>query len=73
MRSTEDPVGAGNDRTGVTVCPNGVEFRDSYGYGKGLSDLEMWVAGYHLNIRFREHTFAGPSTKIREWIEISLP
>jgi hypothetical protein len=73
VASSDEAVGAGRDRTGVTVCHNGVEYRDSYGYGKGISDLEIQVAGYHLLISYREHTFSGPSTKIQERISLSLP
>jgi hypothetical protein len=71
--STYGAVGADHNRVGVTLCANGVEFRDAYGHGRGLSDFEVSLSGFQLNISFQEHTFAGPSTSIRERMDFSFP
>jgi hypothetical protein len=68
-----DPVGTEWARSGLAICPNGIEYRDHDGYGSGISDVEISQAGFQLLVRYRLHTFSGPNTKIREWIEFELP
>jgi hypothetical protein len=73
VSTSDDSVGAASDQTGLIVCPNGVEYRNQNGYGNGISDLEVSPSGFQFLIRYRWHTFAGPSTKVRERIEFTIP
>jgi hypothetical protein len=73
VMSTQETVGAERNRVGLTLCADGAEYRNSYGYGKGLSELEVSLVGYQLHVRYQEHTFAGPTTTIRERRQITLP
>jgi len=73
VTTSDETVGSERDQTGVTFCPNGVEYRNQYGYGNGISDVEISPSGLRLIIRYRWHTFVGPSTKIRERVEITIP
>jgi hypothetical protein len=71
--STQGTVGDDRSRAGLTLCANGLEYVDSYGYGKGVSDLEVSLVGLQLHVSYREHTFAGPTTAVRERVQITLP
>lgn len=70
---TADRVGAGADRVGITLCRNGLEYRNLSGYGQGISDVELSFVGPRVLVRYCKHTFAGPATKIRERLEFTLP
>jgi hypothetical protein len=73
VTGSDASVAAEEKRTGLTFCSDGIEFRNQHGYGNGISDLEVSPSGLRLIIRYRWHTFAGPSTKVREWIELTVP
>jgi hypothetical protein len=70
---SDDSVGVGGTRSGVTLCNNGLEYRNSHGFGKGVSDVVVSLSGLRIRVCYRLHTFEGFTTKIRELKEFTIP